>query len=400
MDKAYEVQEAAAAAALTEIDGDGYIDWVFDNPTYVYDWPADPYDSEVISGIPGAFAWIGYRDPYGLPGKQAAVDRGRTVLDAAQESFFRLKDLLHDDTKFGGSTIDAFIDYLDVINGAAQNQGALAEELSKALDCLRGLLKAAENDAIDIADNTIKALNAMEAETDIPNNDLLFSVVGALIGVVGAVATGGGSLALTFAIVSGGLSVAQSAATDTSGNTDYDNVYWLLEYSMYPELQYRQKKLDEHEDKIVKGLNRDLKALDGKGSHDIRDSLDPKPGRLVKGRGDFHTTGATAADLKELYGLATNQVPALAKDFSTATKDFSKANDTQLLAMGETSEPWEALLDLLQRMSASASRSLYDGGTVLAEAAQDFAADDGVTAKWVKETGREMFHRVDPVFPN
>ncbi|ADD40589.1 hypothetical protein [Stackebrandtia nassauensis] len=399
MDKAYEVQEAAAAAALVEIDGDGYIDYVFDNPSYVHDWPADPYDSSTISGIPGAFAWIGYRDPGGLPDKRAAVERGQSVLEASQGEFFRLKNLLHDDEKFSGSTVNTFIDYLDVIADAAEDQAGLADELSLAVECVEGLVKAAENDVIDIADKTIAALNAMAAEDDVPNSEMLLSVTAALIGVVGTVATGGTATAITFALISGGLSVATTAGTDTQGSTDFDNVYHLIEYSLYPALDYRRGKLEEKEGEIVDGLNADLRALDGQGGHDVRDSLDPRPGGLVNGRGNFRATGATAADLKELYGLATGEVPALAGDFATASGDFNAANGTETAAMGDVSAPWERLLDLLQRMSAKASEALYDGGTVLANAAQDFAKQDGVHAEWVNRSGEELFDRHEAVFP-
>lgn len=399
MDKAYEVQEAAAAAALVEIDGDGYIDYVFDNPSYTHDWPADPYDSSTISGIPGAFSWIAYRDPGGLPDKRAAVERGQAVLEAAQGQFFRLKNLLHDDEKFSGSTVNTFIDYLDVIADAAEDQAGLADELSRAVECVEGLVKAAENDVIDIADKTIAALNAMAAEDDVPNSELLLSVTAALIGVVGTVATGGTATAITFALISGGLSVATTAGTDTSGSTGYDNVYHLLVASLFPELAYRQSKLEEKEGEIVDGLDADLKALDGQGGHDVRDSLDPRPGGLVNGRGDFRATGATIADLKELYGLATGEVPELAGDFSTATRDFENANGTEVSAMGDTSAPWEQLLDQLQRMSAKASQALYDGGTVLANATQDFAKQDGENAAWVNRADDELFDRRDPVFP-
>lgn len=410
MDRAYEVQEAAAAAALEENDGGfnvGPRNLDFNGDP----WPEDPYDDSLISGIPDAYAWADDIDYSGLPAKQKAVTVGGMVLDNAQGGFDRLTSLLGNENKFRGASINAFIDYLGIIESAAEDQGNLAEELAAGVRSVETILEATKTDVLTIADNTITACNGIKEAGDAADIEAQFLILGIAVGLTTAAFTGG----MGWALLAAGLTAAQGAyALNATGNSETglggDDLETVLngDTGMYKLLEKRQQDWFDADNKLAEGLQADLKHLDGKGPADRLDSLNPDPGGIVKDRGNFRPTGAVLGDMEELYELATghgasasakSNVPALAKEFATATRFFNKANGTEAVAMGASGLPWEQLLDKLQRLTARAGENLYDGGTTLGKAAQDFARQDGESAKWIEEEGDKFIDRKDPTFP-
>ncbi|HIV58191.1 MAG TPA: hypothetical protein H9902_09570 [Candidatus Stackebrandtia faecavium] len=408
--KAEEVQEAAAEAALAENDGGVTIRGV--NIDLNGDpWPEEPMDDSAIAGIPEAFAYIADIDYSGLPEKQAAVERGASMLDEAQGQFGRLKALLNDEDKFKGSTVNTFYDYLDIIADVAEDQGQLAMELATGVRTQYSIRKSAEEDAMQIAEATIDACNRIKDENEADDVKMAFMGLSIALAITTAAFTGG----MSFALMGAGLTAAQGAyeiagpATDAEGlgGSKLDTVL-NGDQGMYSLLKDLEDKMYESVDAVADGLWKDVAQLNGKGEHDKLDNLNPNPGGLVDGPGNFRATEAVQADLKELYNLATgngassdakSNVPQLAKDLSVATKDFNDANGTEELAMGTASGPWELVLDKLQKLTAKASTALYDGGTVLGKAAQSFAEQDGYNASWIDKSTKEVIDREDPTEP-
>lgn len=395
--RAYDVQEAAAAAVLAERRRwEGLYtltDWdKADEPGFkarekdpwsesIAPYPPDPYDVDQVAEVPLHFWWLADRDPADLADKFAYLHRAVERLNFnTPGGITNLIGLLGENRSFRGETADQFVTFLGNMIDAGENQGSLGTELADAVATMNGFLTAARDDVNSIADETIKALKQIEeGEDNGLGAEMAFTLLGAAVGVLGA-----GVAGLGWALAGGLVSVAATAYSSSkpSGPT----VEEVLE-DMFTELGERDKELTKRDDKLVEALQYDDGVADRQrkkllGEHGLTDR---RP-QLFEERGDLDAAGtALAIDLKETYRYATQAVPDMAGDFEYASTQIMSSIGSGREAMGPAAEPWDQLCTKLNRFSAITSNRLYDGGENLAKAVQDFAEQDGVNADWVEQ---------------
>ncbi|ADD40225.1 hypothetical protein [Stackebrandtia nassauensis] len=390
------VQEAAAEAALAErerfierLNGGNKSGELLNDATEKlnkdlidrFSYPADPYDIEQIQQVPSQYEWLHGRDPSSLIHKRQVVNRvAKDLAMTVPGGIGSLQTLLTANDAFTGRVADRFADYLGDMVDVAENQGAMAAELATALGNMFNLLTAAGKDMRSITDETVTALNAIRDDEYGSSGLMGFAVAGALIGLLGSVATGGTTAAIAWSLLSG--TVAVAARTTVEASISAGTVEEVLN-QMFDAVAERVEEFDHREGQVVKALNADNGLAD---SH--RPELDPdtKPANMYDGRGDLGAADTVlAADLADTHRHATTTVPKLAGQFGSASTALSTVSGTAVEPMGNASQPWETLCTKLQRYSALASNHLYDGGEVLAKAMVSFAEQDGINAKWVRE---------------
>lgn len=95
-------------------------------------------------------------------------------------------------------------------------------------------------------------------------------------------------------------------------------------------------------------------------------------------------------DLAQMHDMATRLIPNLASEFAAASHAVNSSRGSASEAMAETYSPWESVSSQLQKAFSDTSTSLYDAGTVLANAADDFAKKDGVHAQWLDKNRKRI----------
>ncbi|CAM3532105.1 hypothetical protein [Stackebrandtia soli] len=166
---------------------------------------------EHVESVPGSYDWIPerferfkYRWPTFPRSMAEHLGEARRQIDSGQ-----LSDIDSVNTavaRWTGRTRDAFYEnFLSPFPDAVTRQQALFVELQSALYAYEAALRQSRQLAKKITEETIKALEASGGVfgTSAEEGKLAIAVAAAVAGVIGAAATGGGSLGVTFAIIGG-----------------------------------------------------------------------------------------------------------------------------------------------------------------------------------------------------
>lgn len=398
MGKAQEVQEAAAKAILAKRErfldaaenleeSDSDADLSREHYADICPWPADPYSMDVINEVPSHFEWLADRDPAPLAGKkQSVIDTASNLRDREFGQLSNLKNLLAQDKVgsigiFTGGVASAFNAFLTEAMHAAQTQADLGDELASFVATMEGYLDATKKDVDSVAKTTIKALEAIETNSVGGPGSALFTVAGVAVAIVGGAFSGG----LTWALIGGGLTLAE-AAVDEAGDIGSDSVEVVLS-QMFTEIGKRRDNLDHKENEMCRALTYDI----GKAqANEQRLCPDTKQHNMYDGRGDLGLTErVTSAAVHTIHGYATGVVPNVAANFGSSSTALAGECGIGAQAMGTASASWDSLCTILQRYTALTSKRVYRGGDVLAKAMVDFAEQDGSNARWVQEPFEE-----------
>jgi hypothetical protein len=229
--------------------------------------------------IPPRFEWFTQRDPTRL---NAMLEDLNFVKTDLSEVVTAKIDLVKADVQdWRGTAAEQFTEnFLSPFGQIRLNQIGLVDELTVALEAERKILEESRRNIVQIGDGTLTALNALDdGGTDW---GMILTVAGAVVGVVGAVATGGTSLAITFALIGGGISVAGAAVAEASvhGDTVEDVIT-----SMDDAIRKLKEAIADEEDILVRALTQDVDTV-----YANWDNLQPpRP----------YVADATASDLSE-----------------------------------------------------------------------------------------------------
>lgn len=277
MDKATEVQEAAADAAVEVLNryyasvanagprgGASQADIseaIAQNAPY----PEDPYSIEEIEDVPSKFYWLAFRDPEAIADKKSGVDAAKTKFQYMQVN--QVNSMTDEITEgWKGDTAEAFREsFLNPLADSWRIQLMLMDELIIALNHVNTILKSATKDLVETADETITILNGIKEGNGGGSKDLAFTILGAIITVTGAVITGGATAA-AFALFAGGTTVANSASNNpeaqpTKHGITGDKVQDVLK-SMFTAIDDLEEDTTDKEKKVQKGLKSDLKEVE------------------------------------------------------------------------------------------------------------------------------------------
>jgi len=165
--------------------------------------------------------------------------------------------------------------------GREQLEAALASHgFSTALQAEQKILTESRRNIVQLGDGTKTALEALDNGG--ADWGMILTVAGAVVGVVGAVATGGTSLAITFALIGGGISIAGAvvAEAEVKGETVEEVIT-----SMDDAITKLREAIADEEDILVRALSQDV------------DTVFANYGNLAPKRP--YVADATAADLSE-----------------------------------------------------------------------------------------------------
>ncbi|HZN76376.1 MAG TPA: hypothetical protein VFC00_32515 [Micromonosporaceae bacterium] len=229
--------------------------------------------------IPPRFEWFTERDPTRLDSMLGDLN---FVKNGLSEGVTAKIDLVKGDVQdWRGTAAEQFTEnFLSPFGQIRLNQIGLVDELTVALEAERKILEESRRNIVQIGDGTLTALNALDdGGTDW---GMVLTVVGAVVGVVGAAATGGTSLAITFALVGGGLSIASAAVAEASvhGDTVEDVIT-----SMDEAIRKLKDAMADEEDILVRAMSQDVDTV-----YANWDNLQPKRP---------YVADVTASDLSE-----------------------------------------------------------------------------------------------------
>ncbi|ADD43810.1 hypothetical protein [Stackebrandtia nassauensis] len=189
--------------------------------------------TELQTAVEGAFDYIvtmfeqmGLRDPKRLDTMSGYLADARTTLtEPVIGEIDTIKGQLDD---WEGDAADNFIfDYLSPLTQINANQIYYIGVLENTLDGVKTMLEESRKNTIQLGDKTIEALDALE---DTGEGMYALTIVAAVVGVVGAVVTGGASVALavSFASISGAISIGAGAVTLEEQRVSGDDVEAVL----------------------------------------------------------------------------------------------------------------------------------------------------------------------------
>lgn len=240
------------------------------------DDPNVQHAQSFLESVPGSYDWIPehferfyQRNPWSVSSMVRDLDSAKTNLQSGNMSDIKNVESIVTGN-FAGDTQEAFVDnFLNPFGPAVGNQQGVFAELQAGLCAYEALLRQSRADAKTIAEKTVSALDGLSggflgtgSGSEVP---VALAVAGAVVGVVGAAATGGGSLGITFAIIGGGISVTSAglgAGDDGELKKDVagDTVEEVLE-SMQTALNELWDLMERVESAISSGLQESSNEL-------------------------------------------------------------------------------------------------------------------------------------------
>jgi hypothetical protein len=156
-----------------------------------------------------------------------------------------------------GSAADAFrLNFLNPFPSIRHNQVALVGELATILEGYQTMLLESRRKILEVGDQMIAALTALPSGgTPLP---VMISILTAVVGVLAAAYSGGGSLVIPLAVLGGGLGVATEIAD--AGVIQGGNVQGVIN-SMNDTLRLIKLDIAAAEDLLMAALAHDLNLL-------------------------------------------------------------------------------------------------------------------------------------------
>lgn len=243
MGKAREVQELAFAKLIDEFGM-----WAFEEPVM-------RAITAFCEAIPPRFEWFTHRDPDRLTAMLGDLNYVKTGLS---EGVTAKIDLVTADVQdWRGSAAEQFTEnFLSPFGQIRLNQIGLVDELSTALQAEQKILTESRRNIVQLGDGTKTALEGLDDGGS--SWGMVLTVAGAVVGVVGAVATGGTSLAITFALIGGGISIAGAAIAEAEvqGETVEEVIT-----SMDDAITKLREAIADEEDILVRALSQDVDTV-------------------------------------------------------------------------------------------------------------------------------------------
>lgn len=164
-----------------------------------YDWMDERFEPffERMSAVPEAMA--------------AHAQTAKESIQSGQMSAFG--NVATAVERWGGDAQEHYKKYfVDTLPQAVTNQQGALDELSAGLLAYAAVLRQGRINAIDIANETTKSLEALEGGGS-EGAPIVFAVIAAAAGVAAAIPSGGTSVTITLAVISGGAGVAGSLSS-------------------------------------------------------------------------------------------------------------------------------------------------------------------------------------------
>lgn len=291
----------------------------------------------------------------------------------------------------GTAAIAFHTNFLALFESAADHQLAYVEELVRALNAYKGLLKEARENIMRLAEDTRAALEELGAGSG-GSVSHFFTVLGIVATAVSA-PTGVGVAISAAGFASGLLEEARGEPDRVERTIGGDDVASVLE-KMTEEIRRLRRLIDDEEEVIGRGLDKDLAQFDGEGRYNFmveRPDIAYTGGRTTAGFERPQDGREVSVIYSDLYVAGSVHLSAAAYNYEQARQRLGQVKDQESAAFGPwfsyTRNKWQGAVQRLEGVLVSTRHNCEDAGTALCAVASAYAQADNVSAETVRRVG-------------